>query len=60
MAKYEMQEIAEKMLNDQTANEGGIGIGTTRSSGPSITSCHPDEGVAKFLQNVGSYKSHKA
>jgi hypothetical protein len=21
-------------------------------------SCHPDEGGAKFLQNVGSYKSH--
>jgi hypothetical protein len=23
-------------------------------------SCHPDEGGAKFLQNVGSYKSHMA
>jgi hypothetical protein len=23
-------------------------------------SCHPDEGGAKFLRNVGSYKSHKA
>jgi hypothetical protein len=22
--------------------------------------CHPDEGSAKFLRNVGSYKSHKA
>jgi hypothetical protein len=23
-------------------------------------SCHPDEGGAKFLRNVGSYKSHTA
>jgi hypothetical protein len=22
--------------------------------------CHPDEGDAKFLRNVGSYKSHTA
>jgi hypothetical protein len=25
-----------------------------------LVSCHPDEGGAKFLQNVGSYKSHTA
>jgi hypothetical protein len=25
-----------------------------------IDSCHPDEGGARFLRNVGSYKSHKA
>jgi hypothetical protein len=24
------------------------------------TSCHPDEGGAKFLRNVSSYKSHTA
>jgi hypothetical protein len=23
-------------------------------------SCHPDDGSAKFLRNVGSYKSHMA
>jgi hypothetical protein len=23
-------------------------------------SCHPDNGGAKFLRNVGSYKNHKA
>jgi hypothetical protein len=23
-------------------------------------SCHPDEGGARFLRNVGSYKSHTA
>jgi hypothetical protein len=23
-------------------------------------SCHPDEGGAKFLRNVGAYKSHTA
>jgi hypothetical protein len=23
-------------------------------------SCHPDEGGAEFLRNVGSYKSHMA
>jgi hypothetical protein len=24
----------------------------------SVVPCHPDEGGAKFLRNVGSYKSH--
>jgi hypothetical protein len=24
------------------------------------TSCHPDDGGAKFLRNAGSYKSHTA
>jgi hypothetical protein len=23
-------------------------------------SCHPDEGAAKFLRNIGFYKSHTA
>jgi hypothetical protein len=26
----------------------------------SVVICHPDEGEAKFLRNVGSYKSHTA
>jgi hypothetical protein len=26
----------------------------------STDSCHPDEGGAEFLRNVGSYKSHMA
>jgi hypothetical protein len=30
-------------------------VGVTRTD-----SCHPDEGGAKFLRNVGSYKSHTA
>jgi hypothetical protein len=25
-----------------------------------VTACDPDEGGAKFLQKVGSYKSHMA
>jgi hypothetical protein len=25
-----------------------------------LYSCHPDDGGAKFLRNVGSYKSHMA
>jgi hypothetical protein len=25
-----------------------------------IISCHPDEGGARFLRNVGSYKNHTA
>jgi hypothetical protein len=32
----------------------------TASVVPSSPSCHPDEGGAKFLRNVGSYKSHMA
>jgi hypothetical protein len=27
---------------------------------PSSPICHPDEGGARFLRNVGSYKSHTA
>jgi hypothetical protein len=27
---------------------------------PSSPICHPDEGGASFLRNVGSYKSHTA
>jgi hypothetical protein len=27
---------------------------------PFTDSCHPDEGGAKFLRNVGSYRSHTA
>jgi hypothetical protein len=27
---------------------------------PITDSCHPDEGGARFLRNVGSYKSHTA
>jgi hypothetical protein len=32
----------------------------TASVVPSSDSCHPDEGGAKFLRNLGSYKSHTA
>jgi hypothetical protein len=28
--------------------------------GTTLAVCHPDEGGAKFLRNVGSYKSHTA
>jgi hypothetical protein len=31
---------------------------TLRRNTKFIDSCHPDEGGAKFLRNVGSYKSH--
>jgi hypothetical protein len=38
-----------------------IGISTQRTSVASCTDfCHPDEGGARFLRNVGSYKSHTA
>jgi hypothetical protein len=37
-------------------------LGTTLAviSNRRTHSCHPDEGGAKFLRNVGSYKSHTA
>jgi hypothetical protein len=35
-------------------------IKLTRSCSEFTDSCHPDEGGAKFLLNVGSYKSHTA
>jgi hypothetical protein len=36
-----------------------IELGTTLAV-TSTDSCHPDVGGAKFLRNVGSYKSHSA
>jgi hypothetical protein len=33
---------------------------TQRASFSFTDSCHPDEGGARILQNVGSYKSHTA
>jgi hypothetical protein len=33
-------------------------LGTTQAA--TSNRCHPDEGGAKFLLNVGSYKSHTA
>jgi hypothetical protein len=46
----------------------GLGISSQRASVASYSlrcsyftdSCHPDEGGAKFLRNVVSYKSHTA
>jgi hypothetical protein len=35
-----------------------LGITLTVTSNPN--SCHPDDGGAKFLLNIGSYKSHTA
>jgi hypothetical protein len=35
-------------------------LGTTLAVTSQLTDCHPDEGGAKCLRNVGSYKSHKA
>jgi hypothetical protein len=37
-------------------------LGTTlaATSNRHSYSCHPDEGGAKFLRNIGSYKSHTA
>jgi hypothetical protein len=42
---------------------GSFGISSQHVSVASYSelvtdSCHPDEGGAKFLRNVGSYKSH--
>jgi hypothetical protein len=33
-------------------------LGTMLAVTSVVDSCHPDEGDAKFLRNVGSYKSH--
>jgi hypothetical protein len=40
---------------------GELAVTSNRRTLCSITdSCHPDEGGAKFLRNVGSYESHVA
>jgi hypothetical protein len=39
-----------------------LGISSQRTSVVTVVTdfCHPDEGGARFLRNVGSYKSHTA
>jgi hypothetical protein len=43
------EELSASFIRVTTIGE----LGTTLA-------CHPDEGGAKFLRNVGSYKSHTA
>jgi hypothetical protein len=42
----------------RVTRNGELGMLVTASVVPSHDSCHPDEGGAKFLRNVGSYKRH--
>jgi hypothetical protein len=35
-------------------------LGTTQAATSNRPFCHPDEGGARFLRNVGSYKRHTA
>jgi hypothetical protein len=35
-------------------------LGRTQAVTSNRRTCHPDEGCARFLRNVGSYKSHTA
>jgi hypothetical protein len=39
---------------------GELGTTLAVTSNQFIDSCHTDDGDAKFLRNVGSYKSHTA
>jgi hypothetical protein len=56
------------LVRTEVSEELGTSIITVTSIGElgttlavTITvSCHPDDGGAKFLRNVGSYKSHTA
>jgi hypothetical protein len=46
-----------RMLRRNTSVRRLLVTAIVVSSSPMF--CHPDEGGAKFLRNVGSYKSHK-
>jgi hypothetical protein len=56
-----LEELSTSIVRETRIGEGGTTLAVTSSDArcEEIPS-HPDEGEAKFLRNVGSYKSHTA
>jgi hypothetical protein len=53
------EELSASFVRVTRIGELGTTLAVT-SNRRTLDSCHPDEGGAKFLRNVGSYKSHTA
>jgi hypothetical protein len=57
------EELSASLLRVTRIGELGTTLAVTnnrRTLRSNTKSCHPDERGAKFLRNVGSYKSHTA
>jgi hypothetical protein len=55
------EELSASFIRVTRIGELGTMLAVTSNLRTLVTdSCHPDEGGAKFVRNVGSYKSHKA
>jgi hypothetical protein len=52
------EELSASIIRVTRIGERGTTLAVT--SNRCTDSCHPDEGGAKFLRNVGSYKSYTA
>jgi hypothetical protein len=53
------EELSASFIRVARIGELGTTLAVT-SNQRTTDSCHPDEGGARFLRNVGSYKSHTA
>jgi hypothetical protein len=53
-------DVSEELSTSfiRVAKIGELGTTQAATSNRRINSCHPDEGGAKFLRNVGSHKSY--
>jgi hypothetical protein len=57
------EELSASIIGVTRIGELGTTLAVTsnlRTLRRNTKSCHPDEGVAKFLRNVDSYKNHTA
>jgi hypothetical protein len=60
------EELSASIIRVTRIGEQGTTLAVTsnrrtlRRNTEFIDYCHPDDGSAKFLRNVGSYKSHTA
>jgi hypothetical protein len=54
------EEFSASFIRVTRIGELGTTLAVTSNRRTFADSCHSDEGGAKFLSNVGSYKSHMA
>jgi hypothetical protein len=54
------EKLSASFIRVTRIGELGTTLAVTSNRRTLTDSCHPDEGGAKFLRKVGSYKSHTA
>jgi hypothetical protein len=54
------EELSASIIMVTIIGELGTLAATSKRGSKFTDCCHPDDGGAKFLRNVGSYKSHMA